>query len=182
MKVRPPSSLADTSQEATDAAQAYSDALDACLSSHDWGFARELAVLPVISEPPPGWVTDPDLPGAFQLPNDFLKLQHVYSVGLAYRLDGSRIRAAQLTPLMVRYTARRTNEAAMPAAFRRYVSFEVANRLAPYWVGARTKREDIASGLSYWMDRAKSEEATNASPVRWDGRDDQGDWSDEATL
>ena len=181
MKLTAFSSLGDDDPDVAAAAEQYGGALDACLESYDWGFARQLASLPPVATIPAGMMVDPDLPGLFLLPGDFLALRKVIPEGVAYRQDDLYLRADQVTALTIRYTRQITNEARMPATFRRFVSFELADRLAPDLVGSRTKRADITAGVETWRRKAIALESTNASATRMDGREIEGYWADEAT-
>lgn len=182
MELRPISSIADGSPQAQAAAEQYPDALNLCLEAYDWGFARRLVTLPPTETLPSGTGADPDLPGLFTLPADFLTLRHVYPEGLAFRIDQDVLRAAQVTALTIRYTARQSNEARMPPAFRTAVSCQLAVRLAPEWVQSRTKRETLAAELAEAMRAAIRAEHSSASHYRMDGRPEQADWAGQATL
>ncbi|GHF33306.1 hypothetical protein [Seohaeicola zhoushanensis] len=182
MEKTPVSSLADGGDLAASLDNQYLPSINFCLAEYDWSFARKLTVLPPLSALPAGVFADPDLPGTFQLPGDCLVLRKVYPNDLAYRQDGTLLRALQTTSLTIRYTAKQTNEAVMPPAFTLLAAYELALRLAPQWVGSRTKREDMATMRGQILVAAQMAERTNASHFRLDGRDDQPDWATEAIL
>lgn len=180
MELRPVSSVADGSPQAQAAAEQYPEALDRTLEAYDWSFARKLVTLPPRLSLPPGTAIDPDLPGLFSLPADCLVLRRLWPEDLAWRRDQGVVRTETTDPLTLLYTARQTNEDAMPPAFKTAVALELAVRLAPEWVAARTKREDLAAALQRTLRDAKTADAHTASHARLDGRPGQPDWALEA--
>ena len=61
MEVTPPSSLADTSDAASDANEQYPIALNMCLEQEDFSFARRFAAL-TLANTPQGENADPEHP------------------------------------------------------------------------------------------------------------------------
>lgn len=181
MELNGVSSVSDGSPVAQALAEQYDQALALSIEAYDWSFARRMVTLPAAALPS-GLAADPDLPGLFQLPDDFLRLHLVLPRGIAYRLDGAMIRAAQTDPLTIRYSRRLSNEAAFPPAFKDVVALQLAIRLAPEWVGSRTKRQQLKDDLEQAFAAAKLADHQTASADRLDGREDQPDWSEEATL
>ncbi len=176
MELSPISSFADTSPQATDAAEQYPVALDMCLEAYDWSFARAMANLPPAT-PDATFATDSDMAYAFKLPGDLLALRKVGSDTLRWRREGVYLRADTAGPLDILYTRKVTNEALLPATFRDFVGYELAARLAPRWVATRTKREalkddrDMAFALARDNDRLSGGNAP-----------DWIDWASEATA
>ena len=76
MEVTPPSSLADTSDAASDAKEQYPIALNMCLEKEDFSFARRFAAL-TRANTPEGASTDPELPYFYPLPDNLVKLRKV---------------------------------------------------------------------------------------------------------
>lgn len=176
------SSFGDDSEQAQDAAEQYPLALRACLEHDaDWGFASELAALPEAA-PDAGEATDPDLPYSYVLPGDMVAIRRVGNGWVRWRRDRRFLRADAPGPLAVRYTVFIADEAQLPATFQFAVAARLAVLLAPRWLDDRGKRSDLEDAAGLALAAAARQSARQASPERWDGRSDTGDWADEATL
>lgn len=176
-----PSSFADDSDQARDAALHWPTALDLCLEAGDWSFASRMVALPEAALPP-GVITDPDLPHAFRLPGDCVVFREIKRRGVRHRLDEDFLRADTPAPLPIRYTRRVTDEAAMPAGYRAQLALQLAVLLAPRWLGPDAKRERLVAQLDDLRARAARTDARTASPEVYS--DDLtgfgGDWVSEA--
>lgn len=179
MEMAPIGAFADDSPEAAAAAEQYPLALGTMLEVHDWGFASKVARLPQIDGTDE---TDPLLFYRYQLPSDLVALRKVHPEGLAWRRDGNQIRCTQPNGLSIRYTWLITNEALLPASFQTVVSFALAVRLAPEYVGSRAKRAELKSDLKDAIDTCWTSHKYDASFDRLDGRYEQSDWAEGATL
>lgn len=174
-----PSSLDDDSDLARDIGAFYPEVRDRLLEAADWSFASKLAYLP----PRPlaeGEAVDADLPHTYAFPADALKLLEVGTGLEKWRRDALGLRADVAPPLRVRYTAGSVAEAAWPAEFRAAVSLALAVELAPKWLQTATRMQDIERRAEKALNKAMRNHSRDASPARYDGLDDQGDWVSEA--
>ena len=179
MGLRPISSYSDDSDEAVAAAEQYDHALNLCLEAVDWGFASIVASLPPVAS---AVAIDPRLPYAFALPGDCLVLREVITEYAKYRRDNAILRADVEGPLVIRYTARVTNEALMPETFGSAVAHQLALVLAPTFVEVQGKIDQIASGLQMALRTAARTDARTSSSSDWREDHVQGDWAGAATL
>lgn len=108
VELSPPSSFADDTPQAQDAAQHYASSLDICLELNDWSFASRMVALSSAALPE-GVIADPDLPFSFRLPGDCIALREVKTRAVRFRLDEMILRADQPGPLPIRYTRRITD-------------------------------------------------------------------------
>lgn len=177
----PISSFADDSEEASAATAQYPLALDMCLEAGDWSFASTLRDLSERAATV-DMVTDEDLPHVYTPPADVLRLRDVGPEGTRWRLDADGLRADAEAPLRIRYTARVTNEAALPAAFQTAVALRLAALLAPRFLNTQSKVQALQDEARYQLKEALRQDARNASHLRYDGLADQGDWVTEARL
>lgn len=178
VELSPPSSFADDTPQASDAAAFYPQALDICLELVDWGFASRMVALSEVALPD-GAILDPDLPYAFRLPGDCVALREIKIARAKYRLDEQVLRCDQAAPLPIRYTRRITNEAALPATFRTLVALQLAVYLAPRWLGVDSKREALTTNLTNARATAARADARTASPEAY-GESGASDWVTEA--
>lgn len=179
MERTPPSSLDDDTDLARDLKDFYEDARDQCLEAADWSFASKLAFLPPLVVTG-DYVQDPDLPFLYAYPQDAKMLLEVGNGLDRWRRDAVGIRADVAPPLRVRYTARYIAEARWPAEFRQAVALALAVMLAPKWLQTATKQQDIERRAEKALKKAMRNHARDASPARYDGLDEQGDWVTEA--
>ena len=155
--------------------------MDLCLEACDWSFASVLAHLPA-SALPEGAAEDADLPYSYKLPGDFLMMQELDEPGARWRRDRDLLRANVAAPLRVRYTARITDETALPAIFRTAVAYQLAALLAPRWIATRTKVADLQTMAAQTLRQAMARDRGQASPARYDGRDEPFDYWDEMAV
>lgn len=181
MEKGPISSFADTSTEASDAAEQYPIALGMCLEEEDWSFARKFDQLARVATLPVGTIADPDLPYAYKLPSDLVQFREVLSTPIKWRIDSDFFWCDTETPPIVRHTWMIDQESKLPSWFQTTVAYQLADKLAPVHVGARTKRQEIKDGLAAAMRKAKKSDAHTASQARWDGQAEEGDWATEVT-
>jgi len=175
------SSFADDTKQAQSAAEQYPVALDTCLESYDWSFARRLVELPAVALPA-ALAPDLDLPYAVALPGELVALRAVIPEGTFWRVDENYLRSDQDGSLQIRYTRRIEDETTLPATFRTAVSAQLASLLSPRWVSSRSKRADLVNMASDYLAVARDNDRHTASHSRADGRARQGDWASEATL
>lgn len=183
MELSPISSFDDDTEQARSSAEQYTNALDQCLAVADWSFASVYASLPA-ADLPPTVATDPDLPYFYQPPGDMIRLHQVGDSDdqIAFRLDRDGLRANRDAPLPIRYTARVTNEARLPATFQTAVALKLAWLLGPRWLGTPQKIAAIERNLQDALQAAKREDARSASSVRYDLQPDTYDWATANTL
>ena len=185
MELTPPSSLDDDSEKSASAKEQYDIALNMCLEAADWSFASTLAHLPAAVLPTTA-AADAELPHVYTLPGDLVRLHEVGDGTTNWRVDAigetSAIRANQEAPLRVRYTAKVTNEARLPATFQTAVAAQLALLLAPRWQPTTSKIGLISDQHQQLMREAMRRDARMASQARYDGLNDQGDWIAEARL
>ncbi len=181
MEKTPPASFDDDSQEADLTQQFYEPALKRCLESADWSFASRYAELPP-ADLPDGEVTDPTLPHFYRLPGDCIQIREVGAgAAIRWRRDQAGLRADAAAPLPLRYTATVAAEGQLPVAFRTAVALQLAIYLAPRFLGTQGKMEVLKRDLDNALETAQREDGRSASPARYDGLPDQGDWAREAT-
>lgn len=162
-------------------AEAYAQAMDDCLCAADWSFASVLANLPGAALPF-GDSADDGMPYAFQPPGDVICLRAVMPSCTRWRLDKGLLRADRAAPLTIRYTARVTIEAALPATFRLAVSLHIASRLGARWAGAAMAGDDIAGQALQTLKQAMRDDARSAAARRATDAPDLGygstaDWA-----
>jgi len=179
IELQPPSSFADDSDQARDAAAAYASALRIALEFADWRFASVLAELPE-AEPAAGVVADPDLGHAYVIPSDMVALREVFDPAARWRLDRDFLRASVAGPLRVRYTAMIDREGHLPATFAEAVALQLALQLAPRWLTTMAKHDRLRGDADRALKAAARQDARQASAVRMDGRPRQPDWATEA--
>ena len=181
MELSPISSYDDDSEQARAASEQYDMAMGHCLEVMDWSFASVLANLPeaVLS---PTDAIDPDLPYLYAMPGDLVRLHEVGEIGTKWRRDRQGIRADTPAPLQVRYTAKVTNEAILPATFQTAVALQLALLLAPRWLGTQSKISEIEARAARMLKLAMRQDSQMASSARYDGLADQPDWVTEARL
>lgn len=181
MELSPISSFADDSPQARAAAEQYVPALRRCLEAADWSFARILVRLPP-AQLGAADAADPDLPEVYRLPSDLVALRIVLPETARWRRDADFLRSDQPGGLTLRYTRLIEDEGALPPAFADMVSLALAARLAPEWVGSRTKRETLKQDWRAALEQALAADRSGASPVRMDGQDVSAgaDWATEA--
>lgn len=180
MELAPISSFDDDSEQAQAAAEQYPNAIETCLEANDWSFASVFVNLPPVT-PPDTFAADPRLPYTYEVPGDLLRIQYVGDGSVHWRKDLHYLRADQPAPLAMRYTAKITNEAALPATFREAVSCKLALLLAPRWLGTANKIQALGDAFNMALRTAMRNDARTASDARYDGMPDQGDWASEAT-
>lgn len=176
MEVTPISSLDDDSELAQALASQFGTARDACLETADWSFASRMVQLSELDATSLGnFVTDPDLPHAYGLPADCLRIHEVFDCA-HWRIDSDTLRADIAAPLRLRYTSRIENETRFPAEFRMAIAYRLAHLLAPRFTSTQSKVNDLAANADNALRRAARNHARDASPARYDGQPDQGDW------
>ena len=176
MEVTAVSSLDDASELATALKGQYPTARDACLEVADWSFASKLVQLAQLDiSALPGFTPDDDLPYAFALPGDCLRIQTVYDA-VRWRIDADCLRANAPAPLRLRYTATVVNETRMPAQFRTAVAYRLAALLAPRWTNTQGKVASLNDMADQSLQRALRNDGRSASAERYDGGYDTGDW------
>lgn len=183
MEVTPISSLDDASELAAALKRQYEPARDACLQAADWSFASRLVQLSQIDATnlPNDFVADDVLPYAYALPSDCLKIQEVMD-GARWRIDADCLRANVPAPLRLRYTTKVANETRLPPDFRLAISYRLASMLAPRWTSTQSKVSDLLAMADQSLNRAKRSDGRSASPQRYDGGQDTGDWATVARL
>jgi hypothetical protein len=179
MEASPISSFDDDSEQAQAAAEQYPTALAQCLEAADWSFASTLAFLPPAELPVTG-VADPDLPYLFALPGACVRVQEVGDGDVRWRRDSLGLRADDVGPLRIRYTATVSNETSLPANFRLAVALHLAVLLGPRWLTTQSKMQALQSQAEDALKKAIRQDARNASSARYDGGADEGDWVTEA--
>lgn len=180
MELAPVSSFADDSDQARAAAEQYPVALDMCLEACDWSFASVSVDLPPLAALPAANADDALMPYAFALPGDCVVAREVGDRWTRWRRDRDLLRADQPPPLPLRYTARITNEAILPATFRTAVSYRLAALLAASWNGTAAKAANLENGALSALKTAMRNDAGQSALARYDGRDDQPDWVEDA--
>lgn len=175
----PISSFADETEQAQAAAEQYPDAISICLETADWSFASVMVSLPS-KELAETQAADPDLPYSYGLPGDLIRLREVMDECTRWRIDLDLLRADRPAPLRIRYTARITNEARLPATFRKAVALQLAILLAPTYLRTQSKIQQLESQFRDTLEMAQRQDARMASTERYDGLTDQSDWASEA--
>jgi hypothetical protein len=162
----PPISMFDPSNPILPALRdAFDLAMDEALGAADWSFASVLAVLAPAGLPIAD-IADDAMPYAFQAPADAIMLRRVGNAGTAWRMDRGLLRADQPGPLTVRYTARITIEAHLPATFRTAVAMQIAAGLGGQYAGATIAADDLALQAAQTLKQAMREDARHAAAER----------------
>lgn len=164
------------------AAEAYPDALRACLEFTDWSFAGRFETLPAATLPIAN-AADPDLPYFFNLPDGLVRVQELRD-GLGdvrWRRDGEGIRSDTNGPLQIRYTRMVDAETALPANFKTAVAADLATRLGPRFGLTVSKLDRLEQLRARRLADASAQDAGQASSERYDDQPDYGDWATEAT-
>lgn len=178
MEMAPISSFGDDSEQGVSAAEQYPVALDMCLEASDWSFASRVASLPRADEAS----LDPLLSYAYMRPSDLVRLQDVTPDHAEWRLDADRLRADQPAPILIRYTARITDETRLPGLFKTAVAYRLASLLAPRWTTSANRAQALADQSDGFLSRAAASDRRSASARRYDGDARHGDWSQIATA
>lgn len=177
MKMPAVSSLQDSSDEAQAALAQYPVALDFCLELCDWSFVSTLADLAEATAA----ITDADFPYAYVLPSACVNLREVQPHGVVrWRRDGDFLRTDEPTLLRVRYTRRETNEGRLPATFKTLVSIQLAIDLGPQFGMSHAREDRLRKRFDDVEAQAKRADRISGSQTRYDGRDDDTDWVQEA--
>lgn len=173
LEIAHPSSFAEDSDQAHDAALFYAQARDEILEATDWSFASVLVDLPPRIDAGP---SDVDLPFTFALPPDCLALRSVGTDSTRWRVDGEILRANEtddlgsVGTLRIRYTTRIENEAKVPPQAKLVIAQRLAMLMLPRW--GNTEHENRL-GRDYEMSlrMARRSSAREASPDTWSGRE-----------
>ena len=168
VELSPPASFGDDSEQAQSAALFYPDALRACLEHSDWSFASTFQMLPEVTLPL-GVTADTDLPHAYALPGDLVRLREVGSRATRWRIDGTRLRADEPGPLRLRYTALIINETSATSRFRQALAADLALRLAPRWLGTASKIAELRQHAEDALRIAARDDRATASQATWHG-------------
>lgn len=180
MEVEPPVSFDDGTSKALRAASQFPRALDLALESYDFSYTREIASLQKVDQAAEEIEPDPDLIDAWRLPDDFIRLHHVYDGKcFRWRLDGDLIRTEGRETLTIRYTTNSKRLKFLRQSFKELVAYHLAHLLAPRYVKSRTKRREIRDELNDAAVAARAVDAHTATPHRFD----DGvylDWATEA--
>lgn len=174
------SSLGDTDPRVLAAKELYDTAIEMMLEALDWSFASTVSQ---ISQKAEGAdiVADDRYPYAFTLPEALLVLREVTDADVSYRLDADRLLRADTTgPLTIRYTAKVTNEARLPATFQTAVAYQLAALMAPEHVKTARQIEQIDQAVTRAFDRAARTDGRTASPKAYNQSFGGGDWLAEA--
>ncbi len=168
---------------------AYARSMDHCLEASDWSFASTFAVL-ASAALPEGAVGDDTMPHAFHLPGDLIAIRRVGSPATRWRSDAAMLLADTPAPLTIRYTARVTTEAALPATYQTAIALMIASQLGARWAGATIAADDLAQKAMMTLKQAMREDSRMASPARALATNDLGygheadsasqDWAHEA--
>lgn len=172
LSLRPLSSYADSSPEASDAAQKYIRALYMVLESYDWSFARRLVALPQTTLSADA-EADADLTYAFSLPASCLVLRRVFPDGdprgsIRWRREGNLVRA-DVAAVQAVITRTVTDEADFPALVQQVVALQLAALMAAKHAPTRAKRADIQTALTEARQEAQEADRVSASQHRLDG-------------
>ena len=180
MEQSPISSLGDESDEAQAAADQYPTSRQSVLQMHDWTAASELKKLPMVALGLTE-LADTDLPYAYNVPSDFLRLQAVIPDNVKFRLDRKYLRADQSGGLTIRYTVDLTAETEIPPLLRTAISYRLAADLAPQFTTSANRAARLQTEFEAAVKVAMRADARGASPKRHDGLMDEGDWVGWAT-
>ena len=166
-------------------ADAFDTSIDELLSAADWSFASVLAILPQAS---PTITAETDMPTLCMLPGDLVQLREVRPQGTRWRIDGWTLRSDATAPVTIRYTARITREAALPATFLTAVALQIALMLGARWAGGAVNPDDLAQLAQKTLKQAMRDDTRHASPARaidlpeLDYGLGDGDWATEAVA
>ncbi|MDZ7919986.1 hypothetical protein [Rhodoferax sp.] len=165
MRLPPVARFDPAAEVLTALAEAHGRAMDECLEAADWSFASVLASLPGAALPP-GDIADDSMPHGYQLPGDLIQLRQVIPANAVWRIDQGLMRADQPGPMAIRYTARVTLEAVLPAQFQLAVSLTIAAMLGARWAGGVVSGDDMAGQAHEALKLAMRNDARSAAPTR----------------
>lgn len=180
LEVTAPSSLEDDSDLARDLLAFYPDAVDRCLEACDWSFQTRIVALPALTDLPPNFAADADLPHVYAYPDDARSIAEVGTGRVRWRRDVVGIRADVPPPLRLVYTSTSPQESRWPAEFRAAVGFTLATYLAPKYLEIQSKVERLEQRAAAALKQAMRNSAADASSARYDGLPEQDDWVAEA--
>jgi len=175
MELDPISSFAEDSEQATAAAEAFPEAMNQCLERMDWSFASKFVEL---SEAP-SLPVDANLPFSYVRPGDLVRLIEVQPFTVKFRLDQDALRADQGAPLTIRYMMKITDDAKLPALFKRAVALRLAANLALRWTSS-TRTKYLESAAEMAIRDAMRGDRNTASMQNYNGEDFAPMWADEA--
>ena len=177
MELDPISSFAEDSEQAAAAAEQFPEAMNQCLERLDWSFASKFVEL---SEAP-NLPSDANLPYAYVRPGDLLRLIEVQPASVKFRLDQDALRADQSAPLTIRYMMKITDEAKLPALFKRAVALRLAANMAMRWTSS-TRTKYLANEAELAIREAMRADRNSASMQNYNGGNLPSMWADEALL
>ncbi|MEM6650974.1 MAG: hypothetical protein AAF582_00145 [Pseudomonadota bacterium] len=182
MEVDPPASFDDDSPKANYAKNRYQLAIDLTLEGYDWSDARRVAGLAKLASLPAGETADPELTDAWALPDDLVRMRHVYDgKEFRWRKDGRVLLSEPRDTMMIRYTHREIRVKFMPASFREVAAHHLAVLLSPKYVKSKTKKQEVKSDLRDAIAAAQIFDQHTASAERIDDRE-YVDWAEEAVC
>ena len=172
LKMAPPAGFAEDTDQATDAALFYAQALDEVHEGTDWTSASTLADLPPLAA---GFLPDVELPHAFAIPPNCLALRAVGDDFTRWRVDGTILRVdapdnlGATGTIRIRYSVRPENEAKIPATIRQVIALRMALLMLPRW-GNSDDTEKVSRKFEQALLLARRTNSRLASAETWDGR------------
>ena len=177
MELDPISAFGEDTEQASAAAEQYPEAINQCLERLDWSFASKFVQLSEASNLP----SDDNLPYAYVRPGDMLRLIEVQPSSVQFRLDQDALRADHAAPLTIRYMMKITDEAKLPALFKRAVALRLAANMAMRWTSS-TRTKYLANEFEVAIREAMRADRNSASMQSYNGGSFAAMWADEATL
>lgn len=151
--------LLDGSTSANDCSAIFSPTRQELLRSHDWNFARSRRKLARLSESPTF-----EFSYAYQLPTDWLAVRSVHNTvdgggNITYRIEGRSI-LSDASDIFLTFTKDVTDPALMPADFRSFLAYRLAEQLAK----TSTVRDEMFRASQKLERRSKSTDAIEDFP------------------
>lgn len=184
LELAPLSSVADDDPVAREAATALVLARRMCLEAEDWSAVSTRQRLIRL---PDAELYDERCDSAYQIPPDCLVVRSVssWSDECDWRREGRALLVrhwrAQPAPI-ARYTADTDREDELPPHLQVAIALQLAVLMVDRNVTATNKKEALLAQLQDVMTKARRFCAREASPERYDGHRDAGDWVTGAIL
>lgn len=135
----------DTSKNALECLKCYDPILESVLSAHPWRFATVNSPGLAADSPVPEW----GRANSFSLPTDYLNACADYpedsSLCTDYEIQEGRIYTDNDAPLYIRYIAKITDPAKMPAYFRELLAHEMALAMCEALTQSNSKKNSLLS-------------------------------------
>lgn len=133
----------DTSKNALECNKCYESILETVTAAHPWRHALKISEPLAADSPAPTW----GRANSFTLPSDFLNIAPDYpednSLETDFEVQDGKIYTDSDAPLYIRYIAKVTDPAKMPAYFRELVAHEMALAMCESLTQSNSKKNSL---------------------------------------